>query len=96
VRLIAETVGSIPCKLYRDADGSKEPAKDVGADEVGKVSFELAVSVVVIALGGGVLDRAVHPLDMAVRLRKFRLGGGVPSASETRLAVRSSLAVTSL
>lgn len=27
VRLIAETVGSLPCKLYRDADGSKEQAK---------------------------------------------------------------------
>lgn len=28
VRLIAETVGSLPCKLYRDADGSKEAAKE--------------------------------------------------------------------
>lgn len=28
VRLIAETVGSLPCKLYRDTDGSKEAAKD--------------------------------------------------------------------
>lgn len=28
VRLISETVGSLPCKLYRDADGSKEAAKD--------------------------------------------------------------------
>ena len=28
VRLIAEEVGSLPCKLYRDADGSKEAAKD--------------------------------------------------------------------
>lgn len=28
VRLIAETVGSLPCKLYRDADGSKVAAKD--------------------------------------------------------------------
>ncbi|WP_245973772.1 phage portal protein [Bosea caraganae] len=28
VRLIAETVGSLPCKLYRDANGSKEAAKD--------------------------------------------------------------------
>lgn len=28
VRLIAETVGSLSCKLYRDADGSKEAAKD--------------------------------------------------------------------
>ncbi|WP_439492737.1 phage portal protein [Bosea sp. (in: a-proteobacteria)] len=28
VRLIAEAVGSLPCKLYRDADNSKEAAKD--------------------------------------------------------------------
>jgi HK97 family phage portal protein len=28
VRLIAETVGSLPCKLYRDVDGSKEAAKE--------------------------------------------------------------------
>lgn len=28
VRLIAENIGSLPCKLYRDADGSKEAAKD--------------------------------------------------------------------
>lgn len=28
VRLIAETIGSLPCKLYRDADSSKEAAKD--------------------------------------------------------------------
>lgn len=28
VRLIAETIGSLPCKLYRDDDGSKEGTKD--------------------------------------------------------------------
>lgn len=28
VRLVAETVGSLPCKLYRDAEGSKDAAKD--------------------------------------------------------------------
>lgn len=28
VRLIAETIGSLPCKLYRDEDGSKEVTKD--------------------------------------------------------------------
>jgi HK97 family phage portal protein len=28
IRLIAEAVGSLPCKLYRDTDGSKEAAKD--------------------------------------------------------------------
>ncbi|MDR6831349.1 HK97 family phage portal protein [Bosea robiniae] len=34
VRLIAETVGSLPCKLYRDADGSKEAAKDHGGNRL--------------------------------------------------------------
>jgi len=28
IRLIAEEVGSLPCKLYRDTEGSKEAAKD--------------------------------------------------------------------
>jgi len=28
VRLIAETIGSLPCKLYRDEDGSKTATKD--------------------------------------------------------------------
>ncbi|MDZ7874890.1 MAG: phage portal protein [Rhizobium sp.] len=28
VRLISETIGSLPCKLYREADDSKEAAKD--------------------------------------------------------------------
>ncbi len=28
VRLISETIGSLPCKLYRETDGSKEAAKD--------------------------------------------------------------------
>lgn len=31
VRLISETVGSLPCKLYREEDDSKEAAKDHGA-----------------------------------------------------------------
>src|SRR5690606_33493589 len=28
IRLISETVGSLPCKLYSEVDGSKEAAKD--------------------------------------------------------------------
>lgn len=31
VRLIAETLGSLPCKLYRETETGKEPAKDHGA-----------------------------------------------------------------
>ncbi|MHA6646382.1 phage portal protein, partial [Mesorhizobium sp. A623] len=34
LRLISETVGSLPCKLYRDADDSKEAAKDHGAYKI--------------------------------------------------------------
>src|SRR4051794_37756421 len=44
-----------------------EPATEVvGRDEVIEVPPELLVAVVVIALDGGILDGAVHPLDLAV------------------------------
>jgi hypothetical protein len=38
----------------------------VGGDEVVEVSSQLIVAVVVEALDGGILDGAVHPLDLAV------------------------------
>ena len=38
----------------------------VGINEVGEVCFELIVSVVMVALDGGFLDRAVHALDLAI------------------------------
>ncbi|WP_296085386.1 phage portal protein [uncultured Agrobacterium sp.] len=34
VRLISENVGSVPCKLYREAGGSKEAAKDHPAHKI--------------------------------------------------------------
>jgi len=34
--------------------------------EVGEVSFELIVSIPVVALEGRFLDRAVHPLDLDI------------------------------
>ena len=34
VRLISETIGSLPCKLYREAGGSKEAAKDHNAHKI--------------------------------------------------------------
>ncbi len=42
--------------------------------KVGKVSFELIVSIVMVALDGVVLNRAVHALDLAVRPWMLDLG----------------------
>ncbi len=59
-RLADELVG-------REALEGLEPAsKVVGRDEVGKMLAELIVALVVEALDGGVLDRPVHPFDLAV------------------------------
>ena len=41
--------------------------KIVGADEVGEVFSQLIMVVVVEAFDGGVLDCAVHALDLAIR-----------------------------
>ena len=57
--------------------GLEAPAEIVGADEVGEVPFELLVVVVVVALDGGVFDRAVPPLDLAVGPRMLRFGGAM-------------------
>lgn len=38
----------------------------MAADEVGQVSAELFVAVVVVALDRPVLDRAIHPIDLTV------------------------------
>ncbi|MDA9535300.1 hypothetical protein ACM41_03085 [Bradyrhizobium sp. CCBAU 21362] len=48
------------------AQGLQAPSVVVGGDEVGKVSFELIVSIIVVALDGRFLDRAVHALDLAI------------------------------
>ena len=45
----------------------------VGADEVGEVAAQLVVGVVVEALDCGLLDGAVHPLDLAVGPRMLGL-----------------------
>jgi hypothetical protein len=50
------------------------PAKIVGGDRVGKVTFELSVVVIVVAANGGILDRAVHSFDLPIRPRMRRLG----------------------
>jgi hypothetical protein len=64
-----------------------EPAAEVvSGDEVGEVPAELIVAVVVEALDGGVLDGAVHPLDLTVGPGVLGLGGAVldvvPGAGE--------------
>ena len=46
----------------------------VGVDEVGEVSFELIVSIVMVALDGRFLDRAVHALDLAIGPGMLDLG----------------------
>ena len=45
---------------------SNTPSVVVGVNEVGKVCFELIVPIVMVALDGRVLDRAVHALDLAI------------------------------
>jgi hypothetical protein len=46
----------------------------VGVNEVGKVCFELIVSIVMVALDGRFLDRAVHALDLAIGPGMLDLG----------------------
>ncbi len=50
------------------------PSIVVGVDEVGKVSFELIVSIVMVAFDGRFLDRAVHALDLAIGPGMLDLG----------------------
>ncbi|MDB5578151.1 MAG: hypothetical protein JWR80_3327 [Bradyrhizobium sp.] len=38
----------------------------VGVDEVVEMGLELPMAIVMVAFDGGLLDRAVHPLDLAV------------------------------
>ena len=52
-----------------------EPSCEVvGGQKVGEMRAQLIVAVVVEALDGGFLDRAVHPLDLAVGPRMVDLG----------------------
>ena len=58
-------------------EGFETPAVIVGADEVREVALELPVAVVMIALDGGFLDRAVHTFDLAIGPRMLGLGAAV-------------------
>src|SRR3954470_3327022 len=48
-------------------EGLQATTEVVGGDEVIEVTFKLLMTVVVIALDGGLLDGAVHSLDLAIR-----------------------------
>ena len=59
----------------REAFEGLQPSSEVvGADEVGEVISQLVVIVVVEALDGCFLDRAVHAFDLAIRPRVPDLG----------------------
>src|SRR5215208_3641369 len=59
------------------AKGLEAPSEVVGCDEVGEVLPELIVADVVEALDGGVLDGAVHALDLTIGPGMAWLGGAV-------------------
>lgn len=46
--------------------GLQPPSLVLGGEKVGKVSSELIVSIVMVALDDRFLDRAVHALDQAI------------------------------
>ena len=69
------------CPLFADElvgreafEGLQSSPEIVGADEVGEVLAQLVVIVVMEAFDGRVLDRAVHPLDLAIRPGMLDLG----------------------
>lgn len=76
--------GRLVCPGFADglvrrqaAQGLQTALEVIGGDEVGEVLPELIVAVVVGALDGRVLDRAVHPLDLAIGPRMAGLGQAV-------------------
>ena len=56
------------------AEGVESAPEVVGCEEVAQVGAQLGVAVVVVALDGGVLDRAVHAFDLSIGPRMVRLG----------------------
>ena len=55
-------------------EGLEASGEVVGFDEVAQVGSQLLVGFVEVAFDSGVLDGAVHPLDLTVGPRMFRLG----------------------
>jgi len=58
-------------------EGLQPPPIIIGIDEVGEMRFELRVAVIVVPFDGGLLDRPVHPFDLAVGPWMFDLGDAV-------------------
>src|SRR5436190_22163325 len=58
-------------------EGLQTACEIVGGDEVGEMTAQLVVIVVVIAFDGCVLDRAVHSFDLAVGPGMIDLGESV-------------------
>ena len=70
----------LDCPLLADKLAGRETVERfqpstviLGVEEVGEMSMQLAVIVVVVAFDGGFLDRAVHSLDLAVGSRMIDL-----------------------
>lgn len=81
VRLISETCGSTPVKLYRDADGSKEAAKDHPAyrlvhgranewTSAGQLRIDLTADAILHGAGYAVVDRAADGRPIFLRRLK--------------------------
>lgn len=65
--------------VRRAAAECLDPAGEiVGRHEVGKVRPELTVVVVMASLHRRLLDRSVHPLELAIGLRMVWLGRSMP------------------
>mgnify|MGYP007000750092 CR=1 FL=1 len=54
--------------------GLQPPSVVVGGDEVGKVGFELIVSIVMVAFDGCFLDRSVYAFDLTIGPGMLDLG----------------------
>lgn len=79
-RIESESAGLV-CPGFADElvgsealEGLEPLGEVVGDDEVRQVAAELVVGVVMEAPDGGLFDRAVHPLDLAVGPRMLGLG----------------------
>jgi hypothetical protein len=69
----------VGCEAFEGLDALGEV---VGLDEVGEMAAELVMVVVVEPPDGGVLDGAVHALDLAVGPRMLWLGQPVVDVGE--------------
>jgi hypothetical protein len=80
--------------VWCEAAQGLEPTRVVvGIDEERQVRPELVVAVVVVALDGRVLDRAVHPLDLTIGPRMVHLGQAMLDAVLVADPVEDVLAV---